>query len=335
MNMPNLPFWSQSQKMTVVHLPGRQDRKVKVKNGYWRLRLIEMRLGRDWVFTSILHPAMFVEYIAFDHVNQIIVGPKQFGAMRGDLRLVHLAPQVVVPPLPFNGLPYDVRVALLSVPGKDLAEGMLNLLADLSDLIGGSTLTAAIKLTNILREGINTIIGLDDCKMQLGWTGQTGQFDEMQQEFVFIAPPSNEIWSPQDISIVGGKLQFRGHEISRINYLMFALEVAERRQDWHELPGIKDVLSNFNVALGSNIDKEGYQKCAEALLIAIRTSPYLVENQRIDIINSLIEVKKKTEEQKRVLMRADLVSLSTKVVNDINETLMTKGNSGFTFEESI
>lgn len=333
MKLPNLPFWSQSNRMTVMHLPDSRNRLVNAKKGYWRLRLIEMRLGRDWIFTSILHPSMFIEYSAFGRNNQIVIGPKQFGQMRGDMRLVHLDPQIVIPPLPHTGVPYDLRAALVSVPGKDLAEGMLNMLTDLSDIVGDLSLSASVKLTNLLRQGVNTVIGLDECKMQLGWVGQIGQFDEIRQGYILVAPPNSEGWEENDVRVFNGHIQIRGQDIEKYNYLLFSLEVAERRLDWEELPEIKETLHKFRAMLGKNFFNEDYRNCVDALLSAVQSSPHLIENQKDEIISSLIRLKTKTEAQKSVLMRADIMSIDEKIVNDLNEDLLINNIGHSVFED--
>ncbi|PKO01280.1 MAG: hypothetical protein CVU42_00275 [Chloroflexi bacterium HGW-Chloroflexi-4] len=293
-----------------------------------------MRLARDWIFTSILHPAMFIEYSHSDVVKQSIIGPKQFGEIKSDLRLIHIDTQVVIPPIPFDGTPHNVNIGLVSVPGKDIAEGMLNVLSQLSTIMGFVNLSSALLITDVLKQGINTILGLDNCTLKLGWSGQIGLFENLEQEYIVLAPPGTP-WTSQDLAVVGGQLQVKNQESSRISYLVFSLDVCERLVNWQELPEIKPILNEFTIQISKENSVTDYQKCVEKLLIAIRSSKNLIPPQKDEIINTLIELKEKANAQNRILKRSDITTIDKLVIDDLMEIILntTTNWTGFFDDE--
>ncbi|MBI5848508.1 MAG: hypothetical protein HZB31_11285 [Nitrospirae bacterium] len=323
MPFPNIPFWKQSERMTVVSLPGVSGQMIRANGGYWRIRLIEMRLSRDWVFTTRLHPSFHLQYSFNGEYVQTLVGPQQLGAFRGDKRLVQMSPQVVTPPIPHTGAPFEIGLALIAVPGEELAEGMLNLLSGLSGAVGRLDVVAAVGIADLLRRGINTVLGLNTCEMRLGWSGQIGQHEFLNQTHIIVAPPGLSDWTPQNLSVIGGQLHIKNGDISRVSYLVFSIEVAERREDWFEIPDIKNALNDFNVELSrSSILREKYLACVETLLTVVRTSPFLISPQRDEIIEGLIAAKKNAEEQNSVLFRSESGTVAEKVIDDTRERML-------------
>ena len=278
MSFPNLPFYKQSKPVKVLTFTGK--RKVFTGKGYIRMRFISMRLGRDFVSTSILAPAMHSviinDRVPNNYKEAIIKASWPSGVKKGDLRKVFLAPQILLPTLPYYGDRIEARLGLFSIPAKDLASEMLDLLGILVSPMQNPSLIAALGITNILRKGINALFGLDGVRMLLSWQGDIGGIKELREQ-VFVLLSSDVDISTEKISLKNGLLYQGGEILEHIDYLIFSIDVAEHRHDWRVLPDIKSHYDAWNNARSIyNLPKDEYNQYVINLLEALRNSSNIV-----------------------------------------------------------
>ena len=302
MPIPDLPFYRQSKPMNVVRLP--TSRAIRSDRGYFRVRFIDMRLARDWVATSILAPALHAVFELEQSLGgsyEVVIGATvPPNAKGGDLRRTYIAPQALTPVLPYDGRKTDAQLGLFSVPVKDLAAEMLDLLGVLASTTQRADLIIALGITDMLRRGINALFGLDGVTMLLSWQGEIGGIEKIQQEYTIVTP-SRPPLDKRKLAVTDGRLYLDGKMIDHVNYMVFAVEVSDRRTDWRTLPEIKQHFDAWNNARSIyNLPAEDYNRCVTRLLGALRTSPNIIpiDAERIvkEEIRPLLEMGNEVQE---------------------------------------
>lgn len=276
MPLPNLPFYSQSTAMNVYRHA--VNHTISPNRGYFRFRFISMRLGRDFVFGATLVPTIHAYYSdGTEILGEVVWGPEiEKGNEKNDNRRVFLEARAISPLFPFDGRDIDAQIGLFSIPDKDLISEVLGFLNILTSPFQSPNLIAALGVTEAVRKGVNRLLSIDGAKLVFGWKGSVEGRKVLSQEYIVITPEKGLLSGR--LKLVGGQLFRDDKMVENVDYLIFALEVKNHRDDWHRLPEIQPYYEKWNL-LRSVFPRQvnEYNEAVGQLLGAIRTSQNIVK----------------------------------------------------------
>ncbi len=278
MSLPNLPFYKQTPPMDAITLS--TSLSIRPNRGYFQIRFVDMRLARDFIVGTSLVPTLHAifEIERLTSLNEVIIGPELAqDSKKGDNRRVYIAPQMLTPIIPNDGRKIKGQLGLFSVPDRDLISEMLGFLKAFTNPKLSPELTAAFEISDMVRQGINALLMLDDTKMTLGWKGEIENEEELRQQYIIITSPSSEMVDKSKIKIINGRLHYDGQTLDKINYLVFAVMVANKRHDWHILPEIRPFYDEWNRMRSlHNPPMQEYNDSLSKLLTSLRNSHNIV-----------------------------------------------------------
>jgi hypothetical protein len=265
-----MAFNSQSKMVNAFTLIPPGTKTVGARDGYFRIRYIDMRLGKDFQLTSNSLAAL---HMHFKGLNDSVIGvmPPP-NAPRSDLRRVAVAARIVTPITVYQGDNIDAELALHSVPFRDLAADLLNVLGGVAALIQQPQFAASAAIADVLRQGVNSLIGLDQAKLVLGWQGSLGGGQTLQQKYIVVAAPEAKIDKTQ-LSIREGRLYHAGSPLDNVDYFVFAVEVSQWRPDWQTLPEIQPLWNQWlDILYDSDPRADEMKRAVSALRKALNKS---------------------------------------------------------------
>lgn len=291
MPLPDLPFYHQFKPMNTLNL--HTNFAIQADHGYFRVRFVDMRLARDVVGATILAPvlhAIFNIKLPPTDLHEVLIGAKPFQDTKGkNLHRVYIAPQAITPIVPYKGNKIDTQLGLFSIPSRDLASEMLDLLGLLAGTAQRPDIVAAFGVANAVRRGINALLGLNGANLLLGWQGEIGNGEQVQQEYIVVTPSGTPL-EKHRVSIFDRRLLYDSRPVDQISYIVFAIEVSNRRSDWRHLPEVKKYFDAWNDARSVyNLPAQKYNQAVTELLRALRTSPNIVPADAERIVRDEIQ----------------------------------------------
>lgn len=290
MPLPNMPFYNQSD--FVASCSARSKKKIQSGAGYFRLQLLDMRLGRDWILSTTLFPSFHMA-LSGNKQHEITVNPmlRTKTSSSDDIRAVYVSPHYLTPYMPYYGETSDIFLGLFSIPNKDLAKEILKFLTDLSSATLQADLTTSLMFTDLIRSGANSLLGLKEARQRLAWKGQVGGSADLFSVIHVVGPPELTKHA-RDLSI--GKdyrLQVGGERVENVDYFVFAVRVADSHTEWYLYPDIKPYYDAWRIAAfqlsEAESDRSIYNKFLENLVSALYKSNMLVEMHVNQIIEQL------------------------------------------------
>jgi hypothetical protein len=302
----NLPFWRQYKRMN--HVISTRRKGIFVNDGYWRVKLLDMKLGKNWLLTTARYPAFFVQVKYGNNDFQYLLSPEKLisnysgTSSRGR---IHIEPHYVTPYIPLTGESAELGVALVAVPGEQIAEEMLNLLGRLATIAHQTEVTIALELTKLLHSGLQSIFRLKAPEMQLGWYGKIGENEKQSTTLVVIGEPNIANWTRENLRFRNGRLQMLDESIRDKSYLVFGISVVQRRLDWENIPSIAKALRHYKqIARLPKVEDEIYNEAVMNLVLAIESTSELVQQQKEEIIDLIPQIAKNIREQNLQIYRA-------------------------------
>lgn len=178
-------------------------------------------------------------------------------------------------PVPYRGGDVELQLALLSIKTSDLAAPYLEMLEGFASVAGVAFVAPALKLAAPLRRGLDLLVGADaPAVLEVGLAvtfpaPETGLY-------CLVAAPKEQV----DPTLLHVDETFRllgadGKEISDHAYLVVSIEAQERRDDWPELPGVRDAHQDLMRAV-ERADFDGVKDALGAFRRVAVTSPDLL-----------------------------------------------------------
>lgn len=309
MSLPNIPFYKQND--LVASCSAHSNRKILSGSGYLRLKLLDMRLGRDWVFTKTYVPSFHV-LVSGKSDFELLVDPFMpggSGTSSIDARTVDISSHYVTPYIPYYGNRFDAYLGLFAVPDKDLAHDMLRFLTDVSSALLLSNITTSLMFTDLVKRGVGALLGLNGTKQKIAWRGQIGGTAELAQTVYVVAPPeltkrAKDLTLGKDL-----KLRLNGNRIANIDYFVFAVTVSNDHDEWKVYPDIKPYYDAWRIAAFQRRDNESdrltYNLFLENLVNALYKSSLLVETHVNAIIDQLSHTLSDVEDMSGKLYRGE------------------------------
>lgn len=172
-------------------------------------------------------------------------------------------------PIPFRGGDVEMEVGLFSIKSADLAEPFLSVLGKLSALGGTAFVSAAMPFAEPLVDGINLLTGgSDDTVLEIG---VASTIDKMQTGYwIVMRAPKGEVdvsklhVSPTDYKL----LDPSGQPVAAYPYMVLAIEAAESRADWAQIPEILQA----HKALMEDVRNAKYDDAKQSLTVFKRVA---------------------------------------------------------------
>ncbi len=291
---------------------GQSGGVIDAEQAYFTVRLTEMFLGRSRTLWRKFYPVVHSFCSYADAQQHAVAGPGQLQSVTdaGLDRVVTLNFRLAGPTA-FRGGDVSVVAGLYSVPGDDAAKALVELVSAVAGLalLQGTAVGQAAQVTQVIKNGIDSIFQLNTTKIRLGVNDTMSGAQPLRSGYyVGIAATAADVdfsrlWLV-DGHLVEGKdpiaaRQFVGHD-----YLVIQLERSERLTNWPALPGMTELQQRFNTVLGDDLSSpaeksERLNKLWPGFTEALQTSPYLTKADATAIANDVLaDLKKRLDDQR-------------------------------------
>jgi len=269
---------------------------------YIEVRLKEMFLRTSRRLWRKFYPMLHAVTRHGSVEEHSVAGPGQLREL-GDTnldRLVNLN-QRIAGPIPFTGEDVSIVIGLYAIPGADASKALVDTIGNVAQL---ARVAPAAPILEVLRGGIESIVGLSTATLQLGILDTFYRGNPLRPGTrVGVAAPHDEI-SFDRLWLHNGTLKRGDDQISATSYdqndyMVLEITTPATREDWRRLPWIVGFEQQFSALLGVGVavaDKQAHiEKLWPSFKDALGRSPDLIESHR-----QLIEAAVKADLRKRV-----------------------------------
>jgi len=280
-------FRSNEEHLVCAFLPEPGDAQpLRANESYVRIWLSEMFVARARDWGREIHPsvqaAIRLNFAGRDGVEFTRAArPPENLLGRGAWRNYELSSLV-----PFRGGTIEIEAGLVPLKGADTVGAALDVLKDVSSLVG-PPLGAAIGIAQTVSRGIDRVVEAAQGEVALGLhetfnaTGAGGP-NVLRPGYLAVVNPSSGDLAPKDLRVVGSGLHVaRGDDSEPLtghDYMLLRIEGRLERDDWR--------FASFEELIGKAVDayfrddEAGYEGYRKALLAEIFTSDDLTEPDR-------------------------------------------------------
>jgi hypothetical protein len=247
-------FWRRLTDDRVLGRPSGEP--ITADETYVVIRLAEMFLGTSRMLWRKFSPLVHVFVESTNGTDQhSVVGPGRLQEL-GDTNLdrVIVLNQRVAGPIPYRGGEVGVLCGLYSVPRADATDALVSTLSAVSDLAGPEA-AAAVKMAEVLKAGVDSILGLGSTVLRLGIRDTFGGGGNPLRSGFHIglgAPPmqvpADRLWL-KDGRLHEGSSAALARPFTASDYLVLQIERLDRRPDWAGLPGLAEFETRFSEVL--------------------------------------------------------------------------------------
>jgi hypothetical protein len=284
-------FWKRLPAQQVYD--GYEEEPIENDQAYFVLRVKEMYLQHTRVLWRKFYPMLHGSVKYGNREDLSVTGPgqlKELGDSNLD-RVINLNHRIAGP-IPYKGDDVTVVVGLYAVPGQDATKALIDTVGKLAAL-GGVALGQALEVTNVVKSGVEGILGMDQTSLSLGVEDTFYKGNPFRSGlYVGISAPSsqvnlNELWL-RDGQLIKGKDPIVGKPYVDYDYMIFEVERRPSRTDWPGLPDIADFNEQFAAVMrDTSLDVEHKQAKLKDLwpqfTQVVADSPYLISADRAQI----------------------------------------------------
>lgn len=264
---------------------------------YFVIRMREMFVRNTRVLWRKYYPLLHGFTTYRNTTEHAIAGPGQLRELgeAGLDRIVNLN-YPLTPPMAYVGGDLALLVGLYSIPGQDAAKALIGFVGSLTAL--GGVATAQIpQIADTIKQGIDSVLGLGDTKLQIGVRDTFFTGNPLRSGFhVGIAAavkdvPIEHLWV-KDGHLIVGEDPVSGQPYEEYDYFLLGIERHDHFDAWAGLPGISDYEATFNAilgdgALGTDAKRTKLWEIWPAFANAIDSSKHLVRPDRENIKKSV------------------------------------------------
>jgi hypothetical protein len=262
--------WTFGQ-LTAEQVPGepKNPTPIPVDGAYISIDICSLRIVNLRKFTStfygVVHSFIGLNHLSGDVANfQTVTTPselKKIDPKRLDRVIVNNIP--LLGPVPYRGGKISFSVGLFSVKESDLAGPYLDLLGNLAAKAGISVVNTALPFVDTIKNGVDAIIGNSDASiLEIGYSTYFNEPPSTGWFAVLRAPKDAKILPTLKVAADDFKLiDAKGNTIKDYPYLVFKITQSRERNDWYNLPDLKEPYGKLQAAV-----KAGNYTDAEDLL---------------------------------------------------------------------
>jgi hypothetical protein len=245
-------FWRRLGSAQVVDAASGEA--IERDEAYFVVRMKEMYLAatrRLWrKFYPVLHG--YVEYAGSE--AHAVAGPGQLREL-AELnldRMVNLNYRLTGPTA-YQGGDVSLLIGLYSVPAQDAAKALIDTLSTVANL-GGIALGQSVEIANVIKTGIENIVGLNEASLELGIRDTFYQNNPLQSGYyVGINAPATQVVFDQlwlrEGRLVKGADPIVGMPYEDHDYMVLEIERRTSRDDWPGLPGLAEFQEKFAIVM--------------------------------------------------------------------------------------
>ena len=201
--------------------------------------------------------------------------PNMQGVDDGDTNRILLMNKRLAGPVPYRGGDVELQLALLSVKASDLSAPYLEVLESVASLAGVAFVAPALMLAAPLRRGLDLLVGASEpATLQIGLAA-TFLSPEAGLYCLIAAPKGDVDLSSLHVDDTFELLHDDGRPLTEHAYLVVSIAAQERRDDWPELPGLRDAHQDLVRAV-EKADFAGVKDALGAFRRVAVTSPDLL-----------------------------------------------------------
>lgn len=290
------------------------DPAILPDNVYIRIKLVQMFLGLDRVWTSARAPVVhafpkFLHHNGYKEVP-VVIGPGKLKEALGDQpyqRMVTMN-QTVLGPIPYLGGDLDLVLALFAFETKDYADELLDLLDTVSSVVPVTGLSTAITIMRPMEQGLKKMIDAGNLKLQIGVHDtfanpvNPGVLNPLCSQYHCVIARQEEDLDPNRLWLTGRGLRLDedgkpGNLLKNCDYFVFKIEVLSHR-DWREIETLGALWNKVQEVVSTG-NRERIKEAFEQFKWSVLGCGDLLRSDRIrtvmdqkSFIESLFEVDK-------------------------------------------
>jgi hypothetical protein len=297
-------FWRRIDDRRISERPSGEP--IGADEAYLQVRLAEMYLGRTRTLWRKFSPLVHA-FIARDNGEELhaVAGPGQLQELgEHNLDRVIVLNFRLAGPIPYKGGEVRLLTGLYSVPREDAAAALVSTVGALAGVAGPSAV-AASEIVNLVKSGVDSILGLGTTKLRLGINDTFGGANGLRSGFhVGIGAPEaqvplRELWVREGRLVQGNSLALADPYTGN-DYFVLYLERLARRDDWPGLPGVVEFDEQFKKVLkgSGTVEAKRAELAAQwpSFREALVTSPFLTRFDAGQIANDVaVDLKKRLD----------------------------------------
>ncbi len=232
---------------------------IEKDQAYFVVRMREMYVRTARILWRKYYPLLH-GYVTHQKVKEhSIAGPGQLRELgEANLeRIVNLNYRLAGP-TPYRGDDVKILCGLYSVPGQDAAKALIDKVSSLAGL-GGIALGQAPQIAGVVKQGIESVLGLNESTLQLGISDTFFLPNNPLRSGVYVGiAAESQVVKPEWLWLKNGRLVVGNDPVQAspynvYDYMVLAVERRDHRDDWPSLPGIAEFQEKFASIMGSNI----------------------------------------------------------------------------------
>jgi len=265
---------------------------------YIRLRLSDMFLTKQVAWFKSWYPAVH-SLVRFEFGNRSLEVPNiadstRVGMQQGGQGDVVARNFVLTPTIPFNGGIISLNAGLVAVEGQNYLNSFLKTLGNFAGLLGVAQLSAALTVAQPLALGLQELFGAGKSHLHLGTYNSYAEKELKAGYIVVIRATETQVKDTSKLWVVADQLRM-GNSLTQnapftgYDYMLFRVEVFDKRDDWEQLTAIQKPFQDAVRALHNTSDNSQALHYLRTALLEASESPDLTKADRRRVVDSLKE----------------------------------------------
>ena len=324
-------------------------RSLEAGTHYIRLRLANMYLKKETQWFSSWYPAVH-SVVRFNFGDQTIEVPNIADATRvgmqqtarGDIIARNF---MLTPTVPFNGGIVSLSAGLFALQGQNYLARFLKTLGNFAALLNIPQFSQALNLAQPLALGIQELFGPESAHLHLGLHDSFAEGELKAGYIAAVRTPrsrldANELWVVNDELCRGKSLaEARDASFEESDYMLFRVELFDKRDDWESLTSIQEPFQEAIKALHNPDSKKQAPQYMRTALLKAAQSPDLTSVDKRRVVERLIEKYRAMEiilsfsgavgEEAPTLKQVMRGAMSAKTARDKGEPTVTEVFNAF------
>jgi hypothetical protein len=289
-------IWAPVQERNFIILTKCQiPKEMTPDEEYIQIRIKSMRIAHPRIGARLFHGAVFgsvsLTSVSGKATFNIVDTPDSLQNLDGrNVNKIIALDQSIVGPVPYRGEDVKIELGLFSVLSQNLVNLYLTAITDLSKVAGVKSVNQAIPFVQPIDNFVNLLLGADqNNKLEIGI-----KKDFSKAGFYAVIDASKDELARQGISLQNLVLDANNHLVTQdarevqFPYFVFSIETQPKRDDWREIPDLRDAYNNMTSAIRAREPKSitEFFNIFEAL---IKTHPDIVLKHANLVVNAVKE----------------------------------------------